>query len=121
MILFPAHTSTYCLQFYSHTVLNTIAFSLLHPITHAHARYPFHFVSLFSTLLPAAGDTKFSPDHHRQRKYESKGTRQDEPAETLLSLCIRVPFCGFSAPWCPCCRPGEDGAECPCGLGGGGR
>ena len=66
---------------------------------------------------------KFSANNHRQRKYESIGARQDEPAETLLSLCISVPFWDLSAPCCPCvpyCRPGEEGAECPYGLGGGG-
>jgi len=78
---------------------------------------PLHFLSLFSTLFPAT--TKFQSNHRQQR---NKGARQDEPAETLLSLCMSVPFCGFCAPWSPC-RPGEEGAdECPCGFcGGGGR
>ena len=77
--------------------------------------WPF-YLNLPSTLLPTM--TQVKPNHLQQR---NKGARQDEPEETLLSLCINVSFSfrGFSAPCFPC-RPGEEGAECPCGLGGGG-
>ena len=104
-------------------VLNTIVFSLFPPITPCPCPLPVSLCKLVQHLTSRCERHEFSPNHHRQPKYESKGAKQDEPAETLLSLCISVAFCGFSAPWCPCgpcCRPGEEGAECPCGLGGGG-
>lgn len=118
---------------YSTTTIQLSFSSLLPPITHApcrcpYPRYPVSLCKLVQHLTSRCErHNNIQPKiHHRRRKNESKGAKQDEPAETLLSLVIIVPFCGFSAPWCtpcgPCGRPpGEEGAEFPCRLGGGGR